>query len=194
MNLVQTLRSAALSFGLLPWGLSACGTVPAGQSQPPAGPAQPAETASAAAHSARQLATLPAELIGVWSSDGADGRAQCDRYRALPADVGESDDGWISLVGSVVITPYMFHQYSEYGEGNFNAVRGVQTLGPGNWKVAVQVGIDTMPADEDQSDADTYRLKLQQGRLSLKSETSAEGRASVYFRCGDIRRDVYQVE
>ena len=102
--------------------------------------------------------------------------------------------GWISLVGSVVITPYMFHQYSEYGEGNLQPVRGVQTLGPGNWKVAVQVGIDTMPADEDQSDADTYRLKLQQGRLSLKSETSAEGRASVYFRCGDIRRDVYQVE
>lgn len=194
MDLVQTLRSAALSFGLLPWGLSACGTVPAAQSQSPARPAQPAETGSAAPDSERQSLTLPAQLIGVWSSDDADGRAQCDRYRALPADIGGSDDGWISLIGSVVITPSMIHQYSEYGEGNFYAVRGIETLGVGGWKVVVQVGIDTIPADEDQSDTDTYRLKLQQERLSLEPEAPAEDHASVYFRCGDIRRDVYQVE
>ncbi len=194
MNLVQRRWSAALSFGLMPWGLSACGAAPLAQSQSAATTAQPAETASAAPDLERQLATLPAELIGVWSNDHADGRAQCDRYRALPVDIGESDDGSISLIGSVVITPRMIHQYSEYGEGNFNAVRTIETLGPGDWTVAVQVGIDTVPTDQDQSGTNTYRLKLRQGRLSLKSEAPAEGRASVYFRCGDIRRDVYQGE
>lgn len=194
MNLVQTLRSAALSIGLLPCGLSACVTVPTAQSQLPAKSAQPTENTSAAPDSGRQSVTLPAELIGVWSSDDADGRAQCDRYRALPADIGGSDDGWISLIGSLVITPNMIHQYSEYGEGSFNAVRGVETLGAGDWKVTVQVGLDTIPAEGGQSDTDTYRLILQSDRLMLESGAPAEKHASVYFRCGDIRRDVYQVE
>jgi hypothetical protein len=192
MRSIPALQRAALVSGLLPWVISSCGVMSAAQSRSVQSSAKPAQ--AAAPDSKRQFVTVPAELIGVWSSDDADGRAQCNRYRALPADIGESDEGWVSLVGSIVITPSLIHQYSEYGEGNFYAVRGIEALGGGNWRVAVQVGIDTMPTDEGQPDTNTYRLKLKQARLRWESEAPAGAYASAYFRCGDIRRDVYQVE
>jgi hypothetical protein len=187
MNLMAVLRSAAFIAATASL-LSSCGTTLAQQSSQAA-----ASTVAtrAAAKVESPAVTLPTELIGVWSSDDADGRAQCDRYRALPADVSESDDG-TSLIGSVVITPSMIHQYSEYGEGNFYAVRGVETLGVGIRKVVVQLGIDAIPTAEDRSRIETHRLEVRQGKLSWESEAPTEDRA--YFRCGDIRRDVYQVE
>lgn len=140
-------------------------------------------------------ANLPTELIGVWSRDDAGGRAQCDRYRALPADAGGSDEGSISLIGSLVITPTMIHEYSEYGEGNFNAVKAIESLRDGSsWRVKVQVGIDTIPVDEDRSEMDPYRLELQQGKLTWAPEASHDERASTYFKCGEIRRDIYRTE
>jgi hypothetical protein len=188
VNLTQALpRRVAVSAVVCL--LSACGTIAAEQSSHPT-------TSAAATGVADKLeyppATLPAELIGVWSSDDADGRAQCARYRALPADVGESDEGSTSLIGSVVITASMIHQYSEYGEGNFYAVRGVEALGTGIWKVVVQLGTDTVPTDGGQPERETHRLEVRQDRLSWEPHASAEDLA--YFRCGDIRRDVYQVE
>lgn len=168
--------------------LSACGTTAAEQSSHPTSSGAATGVAAKADHPSTNL---PAELAGVWSSDDADGRAQCDRYRALPADVGESDEGSTSLIGSVVITPSMIHRYSEYGEGNFYAVRGVESLGAGIWKVTVQLGIDAMPSAEDRSEMETHRLEVRQGRLNWEPQP-AEDR--VYFRCGDIRRDVYRIE
>lgn len=188
MNLTQALpRRVAVSAVVCL--LSACGTIAAEQSSHPATSATAAGVTDTVEYPS---ATLPAELIGVWSGDDADGRAQCARYRALPAHVGESDEGSASLIGSVVITTGMIHQYSEYGEGNFYAVRGVEALGAGIWKVVVQLGTDAMPTAGDQSERETHRLEVRQDRLSWKPHAPAEDLA--YFRCGDIRRDVYQVE
>ena len=188
MNLTQALPRRIVVSAVVCL-LSACGMIAAEQSSHPT-------TSAAATGVADKVeyppATLPEELIGVWSGDDADGRAQCARYRALPADVGESDEGLTSLIGSVVITASMIHQYSEYGEGNFYAVRGVEALGTGIWKVVVQLGTDTMPTAEDHAERETHRLEVRQDRLNWKPQISGEDRT--YFRCGDIRRDAYQVE
>ena len=96
------------------------------------------------------------------------------------------------MVGSIVITPRLIHEYSEYGEGNFNEVREIASLGDGSWRVKVQVGIDSMPADDAHFEA--YLLELQQERLSWEPYKADEESPSSYFRCGDVRTDLYQVE
>ena len=157
-------------------------------------PPVPVETHAAPIASSTRSVVLPAVLHGVWYQDDAAGRAQCDRYRALPENIGETDDGWISLVASVVITPRLVHEYSEYGEGNFNAVRDVESVGDGSWRVKVEVGIDYMPADDADTGVEAYLLELKQGRLGWSPYEVTRGHASSYFRCGDVRTDLYQVE
>ncbi|MCF7221616.1 hypothetical protein [Marilutibacter chinensis] len=98
------------------------------------------------------------------------------------------------MVGSIVITPRLIHEYSEYGEGNFNAVREIASLGDGSWRVEVQVGIDSIPADDTGIEVEAYLLELQQERLSWEPYKAAEERTSSYFRCGDVRTDLYKVE
>ena len=98
------------------------------------------------------------------------------------------------MVGSIVVTPGLIHEYAEYGEGNFNVVREIASLGDGAWRVEVQVGIDSMPADDADIEVEAYLLELQQGRVSWQSYKADEKLTSSYFRCGDVRTDLYQVE
>lgn len=98
------------------------------------------------------------------------------------------------MVGSMVITPRLIHEYSEYGEGNFNVVREIASLGDGSWRVKVQVGIDSMPADDAGIEVEAHLLELKQERLSWERYKADEENPSSYFRCGDVRTDLYQVE
>lgn len=171
-------------------GAQACArSAPQGAELPPS-----AEVSSVAPGADQQPAILPFELVGVWSRDDSGGRAQCDRFRALPANIVESDQGWISMIGSLVITTGLIHAFSEYGEGNFYSVEGVENSGSGLWKVQVRVGIDTMPSDATEAEVKNYRLQLQQERLSWEPENVAKEGSSTYFRCGDVRRDVYRID
>lgn len=181
-------RRVALLAGLLAISLGGLGHARDG------GPPTPMEPHAAPLAAQSRPAALPAAAHGVWYRDDAAGRAQCDRYRALPAAIDDTDDGWMSLVGSVVITPRLVHEYSEYGEGDFHAVRETERVGEGSWRVRVEVGVDSMPADDADTGAEAYLLELQQGRLGWKPYEATEGRTVNYFRCGDVRTDLYQVE
>lgn len=190
--------SLAATSALLLVALAACGptratTGPATAQAPVASPGSP-----------RPSAALPAGLPGVWFRDDPGGHAQCERYRALPADAGKSgeggpdeggaDEAWMSMVGSLVITPGLIHAFSEYGEGNFNVVREIESEGDGRWRVEVQVGIDAMPVDGEPAETDSYRMELHRGRLGWGPLDAGGAHASTFFRCGDVRGDVYRVD
>lgn len=176
-------------FVLLLVALSACSTTHAEQPVH----LELVEASSVPLDPKRQPATLPTELLGVWSKDDPYGRAQCDRYRTLPEDIGESDEGWISLIGSLVITPSLIHAFSEYGEGDFHVVKEIESEGHGLWAVNVQVGIDYMPTDDTQLEVDTYRMRLQQGRLNWGPVEAGDEDTPALFRCDSVRKDVYQI-
>lgn len=97
------------------------------------------------------------------------------------------------MIGSLVITPGLIHEFSEYGEGNFNVVKEVESAGDGLWWVKVQVGIDYMPTDDMQLETDTYQIKLHQERLGWGAPEAGEEHASIFFRCGNVRDDVYRI-
>lgn len=181
-------RHMALLAGLLALTLSGLGC--ARDARPPT----PAASPSTPPDSQSQQVALPTALRGVWYRDDAVGRAQCDRYRALPEDIGETDEGWISMIGSIVITPTLIHEYSEYGEGNFNVVKEIANLGDGSWQVKVHVGIDSMPDDDSDLEVEAYLLELQQEQLSWEPYRTNGEHAPSYFRCGDVRTDLYQIE
>ncbi|MGY1531266.1 hypothetical protein [Luteimonas sp. A649] len=137
-----------------------------------------------------QPVALPTAVHGVWHRHDVAGRAQCERYLALPEDIGETDEGWMSMVGSIVITPTLIHEHSEYGEGNFNVVKEIADLGDGSWLVSVQVGFDFIPAADDDLGVDTYRLDLQQRILRWEPRRFEGEHEPGYFRCGDLRADL----
>ena len=58
----------------------------------------------------------------------------------------------------------------------------------------VEVGVDSIPADDADTGAETYLLELQQGRMAWKPYEANEGRTANYFRCADVPTDLYQVE
>ena len=95
------------------------------------------------------------------------------------------------MIGSIVITPRLIHEYSEYGEGNFNALREIASLGDGVWQVEVLVGIDFIPTDDDDSGTDAYLLELRQERLRWEPRRANRECSWDYFRCGDVRADLY---
>ncbi|MCD9032108.1 hypothetical protein LDO32_10280 [Luteimonas sp. Y-2-2-4F] len=129
-------------------------------------------------------------LHGVWHRDDAAGRAQCDRHRALPEDIGEGDAGWMSMVGSLVITPGLVHEYAEYGEGGFNVVEDIERLGEGAWRIDARVGTDAMPDDDEETG--TFLLALRRERLRWSPQGTGGEPAAGYFRCANVRTDLYR--
>lgn len=133
---------------------------------------------------AMQRARLPEELGGVWYVDDPAGHAQCARYRAASPHWGDEES--IAMVGSLVVTPDLIHEYAEYGEGNFFAVRSV-TRRDSAWRIDVAIGTDTIPRGGPDDALDVYRLELDQDRLYWEPwDTAAKGLA--YFRCDAVRR------
>lgn len=128
---------------------------------------------------------LPKALRGVWYPDDATGHAQCERYLGASPQVGDEES--IAMIGSLVVTPSLVHEYADYGEGTFFAVRTINRNGDA-WKLEVAVGIDTIPTVEPDQDFDLYRLELAQDKLIWEPWDKAL-QSQPHFRCGDIRPD-----
>lgn len=129
-------------------------------------------------------AVIPKKLRGIWSENDADGKLQCERYKLATRDARdkENDELSNSLVGSLVITRHMIHDYAEYGEGNFYAIERISRTRGDKWKVTAQIGIDTFPSDEDARDIVAFELSLSSNLLYWKEEEAP----SSYFRCDDL--------
>jgi len=128
---------------------------------------------------------LPEALRGVWYRDDATGHAQCERYRGASPQV--IDEESIAMIGSLVITPRLVHEYADYGEGTFFAVRTINRSGNA-WQIEAAVGIDTISTLEPDQDPDPYRLELAQGKLLWEPWDDAL-QSQPYFRCGNVRPD-----
>lgn len=137
---------------------------------------------------AAQQASMPAELIGMWSDDTEEGRAQCADYRKNPMP---DADGYDPLVGAVLIRKGMIHSYSDYGEGNFYRILRVSPSGAKSWRVSSRLYLDTMPSEgpvqpgEDEPIETTDTLTLKGGMLVWES-SDADSRT--LFRCGSLPR------
>lgn len=133
-----------------------------------------------------QQARMPAELIGIWSNDDEEGRAQCADYRKDPF---ARDDGYDPLVGAVVIRKGLIHSYSEYGEGNFYKVEQVSPSGAKRWRIRSRLYLDTRPPDrpvrsgDDESTPVTDTLTLEGATLSWEAP---EEETRTLFRCGGL--------
>jgi hypothetical protein len=121
---------------------------------------------STAAAKGSKLA-YPVQLQGIWYNDDAEGKAQCRDYRKSNKN---DDDDEVSryLVGAMVISGSMMHDYSEYGEGNFYGLRRLEKTGRDSWRVGVAYGIDTVP-EESQTEDDTLIVKLARGKLTVRT-------------------------
>ncbi|MCL1634995.1 hypothetical protein M2650_10180 [Luteimonas sp. SX5] len=139
-------------------------------------------------------AEVPKKLHGVWSDNDAEGKIQCDRYKlASKRPRNDNDDELsISMVGSLVITKHMIHAYSEYGEGNFYAVRKVSKIGKSKWVIASLVGIDTYPSEELDDDLFVFLLDLDSTVLYWRDYDDKEppeiiqNRSPGFFKCGQL--------
>lgn len=134
-------------------------------------------------------AGLPDVLWGIWFEDSSWGREQCESYRALPSHEKNADEGSILLIGSVVITSGLIHEYSEYGEGNFYLVSQSTQIDEGSWQLEAALGFDSIPAEDDHLERNVYRLDLKQGRIIWQPFGRNADRSSHYFRCDDVQRD-----
>lgn len=112
------------------------------------------------AKDSRQSARMPDALLGIWQPRTAEGADRCRQFKkALMTTAPNSDERYWPLVRSIVITSQMAHAYSDYGEGNFHAVRSVEALGKGQWRIEGPVGMDGVPEATDPAEASRFVLK-----------------------------------
>jgi hypothetical protein len=147
----------------------------------------PREAASNAA--TQDQATVPLALRGTWYPDDVQGRAKCESYLRTDAMTIERT-GSDPLVGAVVATPRMIHRYSEYGEGDFFRVDRADKQSDGAWMLSGQVFVDSRPDDGMRGLEHAERFEMDADRLSFSSSDRPNQR---FFRCGDVRGDLYSM-
>lgn len=146
------------------------------------------ETSPASA--SQRPASVPDALRGVWYIDGVEGRASCRIYLNTDAATIEQT-GHDPLVGAVVVTRQMIHRYSEYGEGNFFRV-DKSSQHPGRvWMLKGQVFIDMLPGDGGYGADHVERFELAKNGQSFSSSDAGD---RSFFRCGDVRSDLYSAK
>lgn len=137
----------------------------------------------------------PRALQGIWFDNNAEGRAQCQAYKS--ADKTDRDEVSGRLVGGVLISGSIMHAYSEYGEGNFYQLRRLEKVGRDNWRVAVAVGIDTVP-EASQAEDDVFAVQLFKAVLTVRTKPQAldlkESWRVAYRlrRCADVPAGIYR--
>ncbi|MGJ4728821.1 hypothetical protein [Luteimonas sp. SDU101] len=134
---------------------------------------------------------LPEQFLGVWYRDNPHDRSQCARYHAAPSLDVDQDEGSIAMIGSIVVTPGLVHEYAEYGEGSYNAVRRVARVAESVWRVDVEIGLDVMPGGGGYDMPGTYRLEMAPGGLIWTPWHAPDQPPTLYFRCGAVREDLY---
>jgi hypothetical protein len=110
---------------------------------------------------------FPVPLRGVWYADDAAGKAQCQGYLAV--DKSNAEQVSATLVGAVIIDRSTMHDYAEYGEGNFYALRRLKASGRNRWFADAATGIDAPPEASARED-ESFTLQLARGRL-MASQT-----------------------
>ena len=138
------------------------------------------------------LPAMPEALIGVWHRNDSDGRQACETYKKL-ASASDIDEESNALIGGLIITKNLVHAYSEYGEGNFYAIKRVVDLGNRSWEADASIGINTLPIEGD-ADEGTFRFTVASGLLSMNEMNAAGGsaHASGFFRCGGVLDGLYK--
>jgi hypothetical protein len=109
---------------------------------------------------------FPLVLHGLWFDDNSKGRAQCRAFKKA----ANADDDEVSrlLVGGKLIGKSMIHDYAEYGEGNFYELRALEKTSRDSWRIAVAIGIDTLPEPSQLAD-DIFTMQLVSGRLTIRT-------------------------
>jgi hypothetical protein len=184
----RNMMRLALS-ALLAAGAGACAHSPGDpdKSTKPSAPGQSVDRSSPLSPSS---GLVPDLLRGVWYPDDAEARAACKTYLSTDAATIERT-GHDPLVGAVVVTRTMVHWYSEYGEGNFFRIDAATKTDDGAWALSGQVFMDALPDAGERGAEHAERFKLS-GKGRAVSFVDAEGQS--FFRCGDVRSDLYSVQ
>lgn len=133
---------------------------------------------------------VPDALRGVWYADGTEGRTACRAYLSIDAATVERT-GMDPLVGAVVVSRRMVHRYSEYGEGNFFRVDRARKDSAGAWALSGQMFFDSVPSDGEPGVTHSERLELTGNGQSF---SSSEAKGVSYFKCGEVRSDLYRAQ
>lgn len=139
---------------------------------------------------------IPERLIGVWSDNDANGKLQCDQYKLMIKHRRNDDELSNSLVGSLLITRHLIHAYSEYGEGNFYAVKKISQIGRSKWLITSQVSVDTLPSEEIVEELFTFQLDLDSAVLYWRNYDDkeppeiAQDKSPGFFKCGQLPKRV----
>jgi hypothetical protein len=139
--------------------------------------------------------SYPLALSGIWFDDSKEGKAQCLAYKN--ADKTNDDEVSARLVGAVLIRGSMMHAYSEYGEGNFYALRKLEKMGRNSWRAAVAIGIDSVPETSEPVD-ETLMMRLASDRLVIASKPpplDIKGSWQVSYNlryCADMPPEMYR--
>ncbi len=148
---------------------------------------------------------IPEVLHGVWYPDTDEGRADCRAYRIVTPKQFKQGPGGSPLIGATIIFGRFVHQFAEYGEGTFYAIRDVRPLSDAQWRIHSRISIDSHPgidAPDDPSDQFSVDgLALRKDRLSWYPDQSPTATAltgkpdePALVRCGPVRPEIYSVE
>ena len=137
--------------------------------------------------------TMPDALIGVWHRNDDEGRRSCDSYKAVRS-VNEITEESNALMGGLIIIEDMVHAYSDYGEGDFYAVKHVVNLGRQSWKVDALVYIDTMPTEGGYGAESALNFVIESELLSMNEMSVLEGNKDEpkFLRCGEVIAGLYE--
>jgi hypothetical protein len=146
-----------------------------------------------AAPAAAKYPSMPKPLLGIWMTDDAKGRAQCDAYQAALGKGLETAQN--HLVGAEVISRKVVHSYAEYGEGNFYQPTSLRSIGKQAWQLKTRVGFDAMPGGEHTGSAE-FTLTLRAGKLvwvNLTYDGKPVDRKDeiLLSRCADVPAELY---
>lgn len=151
--------------------------------------------AASVAFAGSQQASYPHAIRGIWFDDSKEGKAQCLAYKN--ADKTNDDEVSARLVGAVLISGALMHAYSEYGEGNFYALRKLEKTGRNSWRAAVAIGIDSVPEKSGPVD-ETLMIRLASVRLVIASKPpplDIKGSWQVSYNlryCADMPHEIYR--
>ena len=146
-----------------------------------------------AAPVAAKFPSLPKDLQGVWMTDDAAGRAQCDSFKTA---LGQGLEPALNhLVGAEIVSRKVVHSYAEYGEGNFYQPTAIRSAGKQSWTLKTRVGFDQMPGGEHDGSAE-FKLTLRAGKLvwvNLTYDGKAASRQEeiLLSRCASVPAKLY---
>lgn len=146
-----------------------------------------------AAPAAAKYPSMPKPLLGIWMTDDAKGRTQCEAYQAA---LGKGlDVASEQLVGAEIISRKLVHSYAEYGEGNFYQPTSLRSTGKQAWRLKTRVGFDQTPGGEHTGSAE-FTLSLRAGKLvwvnlSYDGKPVDRREEITFSRCADVPAKLY---